>query len=55
VIACEVVFLLVFTQWYGSRYLYWSGQLPFAVMVAVIVGLWMIILGIGLRQDQKRA
>jgi hypothetical protein len=55
VIACEVVFLLVFTQWYGSRYLYWGGQLPFAVMVAVIVGLWMIILGIGWWRDQKRA
>ncbi|HEX9838936.1 MAG TPA: hypothetical protein VGA72_06295 [Anaerolineales bacterium] len=55
VLACEVVFLLVFTQWYGSRYLYWGGQLPFAVMVAVIVGLWMVILGIGWWQDKKRA
>ena len=55
VIACEVVFLLVFTQWYGSRYLYWGGQLPFAVMVSLILGLWMIILGIGWWQDQKRA
>jgi hypothetical protein len=55
VIACEVVFLLVFTQWYGSRYLYWGGQLPFAVMVSLIVGLWMIILGIGWWQDKKRA
>jgi len=55
VIACEVVFVLVFTQWYGSRYLYWGGQLPFAVMVSLIVGLWLIILGIGWWQDQKRA
>ena len=55
VLACEVVFLLVFAQWYGSRYLYWGGQLPFAVMVSVIVALWMIILGIGWWQDRKRA
>ncbi|MGZ9167176.1 MAG: hypothetical protein ACXW4U_18555 [Anaerolineales bacterium] len=55
VVACEVVFLLVFTQWYGSRYLYWGGQLPFAVMVSLIVALWMIILGVGWWQVKKRA
>jgi len=55
VVACEVVFLLVFTQWYGSRYLYWGGQLPFPAMVSLIVGLWMIILGIGWWQAKKRA
>src|SRR5688572_27623815 len=55
VIACEVVFLLVFTQWYSSRYLYWGGQLPFALMILLIVGLWVIILGIGWWQDKKHA
>ena len=55
VVACEVVFLLVFTQWYGSRYLYWGGQLQFAVMISLIVGLWIIILGIGWWLDKKRA
>ena len=54
VIACELVFLLVFTQWYGNRYLYWPGQLPFAVMVSLIIGLWGIILGIGWWQDRRR-
>jgi len=55
VIACEVVFLLVFAQWYGSRYLYWGGQLQFAVMVSLIVGLWIVILGIGWWLNKKRA
>jgi hypothetical protein len=55
VVACEVVFLLVFTQWYGSRYLYWGGQLPFPVMILLIVGLWMIVLGIGWWQVKQRA
>ena len=46
ILACEIVFVLVFTQWYLSRYLHWGGQLPFAVMVALILGLWGIIIGI---------
>jgi hypothetical protein len=54
VVWCEVVFLLVFTQWYGSRYLYWGGQLPFAVMIALIVGLWGLIIGAGWWLDRKR-
>jgi len=54
VVWCEAAFLLVFTQWYASRYLYWSGQLPFAVMVALIAGSWGIILGAGWLQDRKR-
>jgi hypothetical protein len=55
VLACEAVFLLVFTQWYGNRYLYWPGQLPFAAMVSLILGLWGIILGIGWWQDRRYA
>jgi hypothetical protein len=55
VVAGEVVFLLVFTQWYGSRYLYWGGQLPFAIMVSLIAGLWMVIVGVGWWQVKKRA
>jgi hypothetical protein len=55
VVLCEVVFLLVFTQWYASRYFYWGGRLPFEVMVGVIAVLWGIILGLGWRLDKKRA
>ena len=54
VVLCEAAFLVVFTQWYGSRYLYWGGQLPFAAMVALIVGLWGLILGAGWWLDRKR-
>jgi hypothetical protein len=54
VILMEAVFLLFFTQWYASRYFHWGGQLPFAVMVAFILGLWAIILGVGLWRDRRR-
>lgn len=55
VLACEAVFLLVFTQWYISRYLKLGFQLPFAVMVALILGLWGLIVGFGWWRDQLRA
>ena len=54
-IAMEVVFVVIFTQWYASRYFHLGGQLPFAVMVALIVGLWGAILGAGWWRDRKRA
>lgn len=55
VVACEVVFILIFAQWYASRYFYVGGQLPFAVMIALIVGLWGAILGGGWWLDKRRA
>jgi len=55
VVLMELVFLAVFTQWYGSRYYHWGGQLPFAVMIALILGSWGIILGIGWWQDKRHA
>ena len=55
VIAMEVVFVVIFTQWYASRYFHLGGQLPFAMMVALIVGLWGAILGAGWWRDRKRA
>jgi len=53
-IAMEVAFLLVFTQWYASRYFHWGGQLPFARMVALILGLWVAIAGVGWWLDLRR-
>lgn len=55
VAACELVFLLIFTQWYASRYMNVGFQLPFAVMVGLIVGMWGIILGLGWWRDRQRA
>jgi hypothetical protein len=54
-LACEIVFLAVFTQWYASRYYHWGGQLPFAGMVALIAGSWVVILGAGWWRDRRRA
>ncbi|MDQ3004352.1 MAG: hypothetical protein M3R47_03070, partial [Chloroflexota bacterium] len=55
IIAMEMVLVVVFTQWYASRYFHLGGQLPFAMMVAVIVGLWGAILGAGWWRDRMRA
>jgi hypothetical protein len=51
---CEGVFLAVFTQWYASRYYHWGGQLPFATMIALIFGSWVVIVAAGWWQDRKR-
>jgi hypothetical protein len=53
IVLMEAIFLLFFTQWYVSRYFRLGGQLPFGVMVAVILGLWGIILGVGLWRDKR--
>ena len=55
VLACEIVFILVFTQWYLSRYYHWGGQLPFAVMIGLILGLWVLLLAIGWWRSKSRA
>jgi hypothetical protein len=55
IFAMETVFLLVFTQWYASRYFHWGGQLPFVVMVALILGVWAVMLGVGWWRDKKHA
>ena len=54
-LAMEVVFLIVFGQWYASRYYYLGRQLPFAQMMAVILGLWALIFVWGLWRDRKRS
>jgi hypothetical protein len=56
VLAMEAVFVLVFGQWYANRYLHLGTQLPFATMVGLIVGLWILILAWGIWRDRmKRA
>jgi hypothetical protein len=51
---CETVFLLVFSQWYASRYLHWGRQLPFALMSALIVVVWGVIIVGGVWLDKRR-
>lgn len=53
IVLMEVVFLVIFTHWYGSRYYHWAGQLPFPVMVALILGGWGVILFTGWWQDKR--
>jgi hypothetical protein len=55
VVWCEIVFLLIFSQWYASRYFHWGGKLDFPIMVGLIMVLWGIILGLGWWLDKKRA
>jgi peptidoglycan/LPS O-acetylase OafA/YrhL len=53
VIFMEIVFILFFGQWYASRYYHLWGQLPFALMVAGILGAWALIFCGGLWRDRK--
>lgn len=55
VVLMEGIFLLVFTQWYASRYYHWGGQLPFPVMIALILILWGIVVAAGWWRDRKNA
>lgn len=55
IVAVEGVFLLFFTHWYISRYFALFGQLPFFVMVALIIVIGTIILVGGAAWDAWRA
>ena len=55
IVLMEIVFLLIFTQWYGSRYYHWAGQLPFAGMIVLILCFWGVILAVGWWQDRRRS
>lgn len=53
VIAMEIIFVAVFAQWYANRYLHIGFQLPFAGMVGLILGAWVVILAWGMWRDRK--
>ncbi|NOH00786.1 MAG: hypothetical protein HND47_01790 [Chloroflexi bacterium] len=56
VILMEVILAVMFGQWYLSRYLHIGTQLPFAAMVGIILGAWVLILAWGVwRERVKRA
>ncbi len=54
VVMMEVIFLLFFGQWYANRYFHFGRQLPFAQMVAIILGLWVLIFFGGWWLDRKQ-
>lgn len=53
VLTMELVFLVVFTQWYLNRYLRIGFQLPFVGMIALILGIWLLLVVWGLWRDRK--
>lgn len=53
VVAMELVFVAVFAQWYANRYLHVGVQLPFASMVAIIFGIWVLIFVVGIWRDRN--
>ena len=53
VVWMEIIFVVVFAQWYANRYLHIGFQLPFAWMVALIFGMWVLMVAWGLWHDQK--
>ncbi|HET7144053.1 MAG TPA: hypothetical protein VFI68_08550 [Anaerolineales bacterium] len=53
VLVMEGVFLLVFGQWYASRYLSLGPQVPFIQMMAIILSLWALIFLWGIYRDRK--
>lgn len=53
VLTMELVFLVVFTQWYLNRYLQIGFQLPFVEMIAWILGIWLLLLVWGLWRDRQ--
>ena len=56
VILMEVIFVLVFGQWYIERYLHFGIELSFPLVVTLILGSWLLILVWGLWRDRfKRA
>jgi len=55
ILLMEGAFLLVFAQWYASRYLKWGGRLSFGWMVALILGLWGVIALAGWLRDRRGA
>ena len=50
----EGVFVLVFTQWYVSRYFKIGGQLPFGVMILIIFIIAALIMAAGWWWDSRR-
>lgn len=53
VFAMELVFVLVFANWYAERYWYIGFEFSFPQMVMLILVLWVVILGWGFWRDAK--
>jgi hypothetical protein len=54
ILLMEGVLLVFFGEWYADRYFQIGGKMSFGPMVAVIVGLWLVILAVGWIRDHRR-
>lgn len=52
-VAMEIIFLLVFTEWYANRYFQIGFEISFVQMVALILISWALILCWGLWRDAR--
>ena len=52
VVLMELVLMLVFGEWYANRYLHLGFQLPFIWMVALILGIWLLVVVWGILRDR---
>jgi hypothetical protein len=53
--AVEALAVLIFLQWYVSRYFHWGGQIPFFWMIGLIVAVSAAIIGVGWFWDRRAA
>ncbi len=53
--AVEALAVLIFLQWYASRYYHLGGQIPFFLMIGLIVLVAVLILGGGWLWDRRAA
>jgi hypothetical protein len=53
IVEMELVFLLVFGQWYANRYYHFGPQLPFGQMVLLILSVWFLIFVWGIWRDRR--
>jgi len=53
IIAVEVLAVLIFLQWYASRYYHFGGQIPFFLMIGLIVLVALVIIAGGWLWDRR--
>lgn len=50
----ELILVLVFANWYLERYIYIGFELPFAQMIGIIMGGWVVIAAWGIWRDRYK-
>jgi len=55
IVAVEALAVLIFLEWYISRYFHWGGQIPFFLMIGLIVAVGVGVIGGGWLWDRRAA